>query len=143
VAGSEKKAPSIRGFLLDEHIQASCVDALVEMGWKAAQPGHDPLGLDAPPKGTDDPVLLKWAAKRRFCFVTEDRGLAQPGAVPAKHSGVAILVCDHDEELSAISNLAKAARRPELGSALTNWRFAFDGNELLPIAPDGSIGWRF
>lgn len=141
MAGTRKKPPSIRGFLLDENMQAPCVDALVEMGWKAGQPGHDPMDLGVPPKGSDDPVLLKWSSKRRFCFVTKDRGLALPGAIPAKNASVGILICDQDEELESIHNLARVARRPELGSELVNWRFAFNADNLSPIAPDGTIGW--
>jgi len=141
--GTQKKPHSIRGFLLDEHIQAACVDTLLRGGCKAAQPGHDPLRLGVPPKGTSDPALLKWATKHHFCFVTKDQGLAGAGAVPARHSGVIILICTDDDELTTIDNLAKTAQRPELGSALVNWRFALTADgQVLPIAPDGTIGWQ-
>src|SRR5713226_6733426 len=55
----ERKTPGIRGFLLDEDMDARSVDMLRSLGWKAGQPGYDPDQNGVPSKGTPDRTVIK------------------------------------------------------------------------------------
>jgi hypothetical protein len=124
---------------LDEALRSEAVDELISQNWKAAQPGHDPLRLGVPAKGTADSTLLRWAIRRRLCFITKDRGFGLGRSVPRRHWGIVILFCDEGQERDLVGRLGLSAKRPELSSALRDWRFALSGDfELATIQPDGT-----
>lgn len=133
-----RKEASIRGFVLDEQIDARAVDAVRAAGFIAGQPGYDPACIGVPPKQTSDPALLAWAVKHRMCFITKDLGFARAGRIPSRHWGVVVLRCESKRDALLAREIAMGSRRPEIGSALRNWRLAFDGETLLNIAPDGA-----
>jgi hypothetical protein len=64
------------GYLLDEHLLGPLYRAIQGHNQK---PGNDPLVVlrvgdpGAPPRGTDDPDLLRWAERERFILVSCDR----------------------------------------------------------------------
>jgi predicted nuclease of predicted toxin-antitoxin system len=132
-----RKQQSIRGFVLDEHINRAAIDALIRLGWRAAQPGYDPLGLGAPPKGTRDPELVLWSARHNFCFVTKDQQFGDAGAVPSKHAGVVILVCEADAEVERIEFIGRAVKRQR--GQVHGLRFALGMGRMAYLAKDGSV----
>ena len=143
MARGERKQLSIKGFLLDEQMTSAALNSLLQLDWKAGQPGYDPLRLGVPEKGTPDPALLRWAILHRFCFITHDFGFSRAGAVPEKHWGVIITVCEPQEQASLLEKIGRVAKNSEGANTLRGWRFVLDTTGVFSLNPDGSPGRPF
>jgi predicted nuclease of predicted toxin-antitoxin system len=96
-----------------------------------------PFDLGVPPKGTKDPELVLWSARHNFCFVTKDQQFGDAGAVPSKHAGVVILVCEADAEVERIEFLGRAVKRQR--GQVHDLRFALGLGRMAYLAKDGSV----